>query len=114
MAWLVLGTGEAAVPAEMSIRKGGRISWNLAAQTALGNPKYVDILVDVERNLLGIRKARSGSAKVTRDRKRNHWLISALVTLRQARLLVERPHHRPASLDGDILYIPLDALGETQ
>jgi hypothetical protein len=73
----------------ISVYKGGNVRWNQAAHSALGEPLYVELLVDRERKLLGIRRSEDNPKAFTVRHLPNRLSIAARPTL--AALELGRP-----------------------
>jgi hypothetical protein len=100
----------------ISIQKNGRISWNKGTQHALGNPEFVDVLLDRLEKRLGVRRSERTETAYTvrKSATQDSWGVSADGPLKAAGIVVSRSHRRYAAVDGEIVYIDLTELMSEQ
>ncbi len=87
----------------LSIGRNGQIRWNRGFHEALGEPEYVELLVDMQNRRLGIRRAQEaqGSFAVHKASRQRTWGISAGGALRHKGIVSTHALRRWASDFGD-------------
>jgi hypothetical protein len=98
--------------AAISIQKSGRVAWNQGTQKALGEPNFVELLIDRKAGRLGLRKADKGMANfpVKQVGSQKTWGISAQGALGLAGLSVDAAYRRYAEVDNDVVFIDIAEL----
>jgi hypothetical protein len=113
------------LPAEMSkrsempaisLQKGGRVAWNEGTNKSLGEPDFVELLIDRKTMRLGLRKSIKGAGNfpVRRVGSQRTWMINAAGTLGLVGLLVDTAYRRYAEVDDDIVFIDISELFSDQ
>jgi len=103
----------------LSIQKWGRIMWNKSAHAALGEPQFVELLIDGDNNRLGIRSTSNSDTsddfEVKTSTNQNSWSINSKIALREVEMVVERAFRRDAQLDDDgVLFIDVSEIADHQ
>lgn len=102
----------------ISVQKNYRVSWNQGAQKAMGGPEYIEILLNREAGLLGLRRAEKSETTfpVRRVAGQRSWGVSAQGALVTAGITdVERSHRRYADAEeladgSSVLFIDISPL----
>lgn len=99
----------------VTIQKRGTLSLNAAAYAGLDSPEAVELLYDRDRQLIGMRKADSGTehAYMVRPLGRggNSWLISGRAFTTYYGIPTDTAHRWAAQMDGDMLVVDLKEPG---
>lgn len=114
MGWIVLasGTSKRSNEPAISLMKNYRISWNRATQQVLGEPEFVDLLIDPATKRMGLRRTAKSevSFPVRKSASQDSWGISAEGPLKAAGILVASSHRRYAETTDGIVHIGIAEL----
>ncbi len=96
----------------LSIQKNGRVAWNLGAQNALGDPEFVELLIDHEANRLGLKKTVKGDDNfiVRKNKNQKTWSISAQGALNSTGLVVDASYRRYGEVSDNVVYININEI----
>jgi len=115
MAWNKLDSqaGGIANTPSISIQKTGKIAWNEPAQEALGKPEHVEVLIDDETALLGVKKTIKPTASdfaVKRYGDQKSWSVSAKRPLKSVGIEPDAAYRQQANMDNGVLTIKIGGL----
>lgn len=114
MPWEVFENKRYARVAAISVDKSGRILWGKATHLLLGSPDHIELYLDRERKLLGLKKADASryNFRVHKSMLQNTWTVSAKGPLNAVGLLPPETIRGFAiqEPESDIVYIKLEGL----
>lgn len=96
----------------LSIQKNGRVAWNLGTHEKLGEPEYVELLLDIEGKRLGVRKVKKteDAFAVRQTGKQKSWGISAMGALSSEGITVEAAYRKFAQVEDNVVFINIDEI----
>jgi hypothetical protein len=96
----------------LSLQKNGRISWNEGAQRAMGDPDFVELLLNRRTGRLGLRKVEKSEQAfhVRKSGSQRTWALSAEGALNQAGIKAEVAYRRYADVSNGVVSIDISEL----
>lgn len=118
MAWETLkaNSSKRTTKPSIGIQKNGRISWNEGTQEELGDPQFVELLLDRQGMRLGLKAGQQAEEtfSVRKSGTQKTWGISAYGALNIASLVVEKAYRKYAKVEKGIVFIDISDIGKYQ